>query len=103
VVIRIELGSDGLARTRFALSPLHTATQLLYHLRRNLGVIGRPWQARAAEVLNARRLGLLATVAGGGPGGYAPDFLAPEPAGYEPSLDTQLHLVARTSMERIRD
>lgn len=102
VVIRIELGSEGLARTRFAVSPLHTVTQLLYGLRQNPRVVGRPWQARAAEVLSARRLGLLAAVAGGGPSGYAPDFLAPEPSGYEPSLDEQLHLVACTSMERVR-
>ena len=100
-MVRIELGPDGLARARFAVSPLQAAVALLYHLRWDPGLIGEQWRAAAAEVLAARRLDLLAMVASGGPLGYLPEFLIPEPAEYEPSLDAQLHMVARTSIDRV--
>jgi DNA-binding transcriptional ArsR family regulator len=101
-VIRIELGPDGLAHARFAISPLRVAIGLIYNLRRSPGVLSGEWRGRAAEVIAARRLSVLACVAAGGPHGYAPDFLAPEPEGYEAALDEELHLVARTSAERVR-
>lgn len=100
-MIRIELGSQGLGRTRFAMSPLNMTEDLLFMLSRRPQALGVPWRARAVEALRDRRLGLLAVVAGGGPRGYAPDFPRPEPATYETSLETELHQVATTPAERI--
>jgi hypothetical protein len=62
-MIRIELGSEGLARARFTISPLQAAVALLYHLRWDPGSIGEQWRAAAAGALAAKRLDLLATVA----------------------------------------
>ncbi|MFF4139668.1 ArsR/SmtB family transcription factor [Streptomyces mirabilis] len=101
-MIRIELGSHGLSRIRFAISPLNTTEDLLFTLGRFPHVLDSPWRARAVAALRDRRLGLLAVIAGGGPGGYAPDFPRPEPAGFQPTVDAELHQVATTSLERIR-
>ncbi|MER6073638.1 winged helix-turn-helix domain-containing protein [Streptomyces sp. NPDC001817] len=101
-MIRIELGREGLGRTRFALSPLNVAADLLHALRRNPQSVDRPWQARAGEALRTRRLCLLAVLGGGGPHGYAPDFMRPQPPAFHTSVDSALHQVATTSTERIR-
>ncbi|MGW0730296.1 ArsR/SmtB family transcription factor [Streptomyces mirabilis] len=101
-MLRIELGSDGLSRIRFAMSPLNTTTDLLFMLGRSPHLLEPPWHTRAVEALRDRRLGLLAVVAGGGPGGYAPDFPRPEPASFQPPVHAELHQVATTSLERIR-
>jgi DNA-binding transcriptional ArsR family regulator len=101
-VIRIDLGSEGLGRARFAVGPLNVAANLLHALGRNPRAVARPWQARAGEALRGRGLGLLAVLGGGGPHGYAPDFLRPEPRTFHTSLDTALHQVATASPERIR-
>ncbi len=100
-MIRIELGSHGLSRIRFAMSPLNSTNDLLFTLGRSPCLLEAPWRARTVEALRDRRLGLLAVVAGGGPGGYAPDFPRPEPAAFQPTLDTELHQVATTSPERV--
>lgn len=101
-MIRINLGAHGLGRVRFAMSPLDAAKDLLFALGRSPHVLGAGWRTQAVDVLSQRRLGLLAVVAGGGPGGYAPDFLRPEPAGFQATLDSGLHQVATTPSERIR-
>ncbi len=101
-MIRINLGAHGLGRVRFAMSPLDAAKDLLFALARSPRVLGAGWRTQAVDALSERRLGLLAVVAGGGPGGYAPDFLRPEPAGFQVDLDSALHQVATTPSERIR-
>jgi DNA-binding transcriptional ArsR family regulator len=101
-MIRVELGSDTLARTRFALSPLHQAVTLLYHLKRAPAELPQSWRVQAERCLRDRRLSLLATVGPGGPHGYVPDFLTPEPLSFEPDLTSQLHHVATTPVERVR-
>ncbi|WP_157535768.1 ArsR/SmtB family transcription factor [Kitasatospora mediocidica] len=101
-MIRVELGAQGLGRTRFAMSPLNTAQDLLFMLGRYPQEMDPRWRARAVEALRDRRLGLLAVLCGGGPHGYAPDFPRPEPATFQPSLDTDLHQVVGTPAERIR-
>lgn len=102
LMTRINLGGHGLSRVRFAVSPLDTAKDLLFALARSPRVLGADWWAQAVGALSERRLGLLAVVPGGGPGGYAPDFLRPEPAGFETTLDSALHQVATTPSERVR-
>ncbi|MEV4738928.1 helix-turn-helix domain-containing protein [Streptomyces sp. NPDC049555] len=84
------------------MSPLDAAKDLLFALGRSPRALGADWRARAVDALSERRLGLLAVVAGGGPGGYAPDFLRPEPAGFQVAIDSALHQVATTPSERIR-
>ncbi|MEY9969276.1 DNA-binding transcriptional ArsR family regulator [Streptacidiphilus sp. MAP12-16] len=101
-MIRIEMGAEGLGRTRFAVGPLNVAANLLHALGRNPQSVDRPWQAKAGEALRGRRLGLLAVLGAGGPHGYAPDFLRPEPLTFHTSLDTALHQVATASTDRIR-
>ncbi|MFI8458151.1 ArsR/SmtB family transcription factor [Kitasatospora sp. NPDC085464] len=101
-MIRIDLGSQGLGKVRFAMTPLDVAKDLLYSLARSPGSLDPEWQATARQALSAGRLGLLAVVAGGGPRGYAPDFLRPEPPGFQLPLDEALHRVATTSRDRIR-
>jgi DNA-binding transcriptional ArsR family regulator len=100
-MIRVELDSQGLGCARFAVSPLGVAANLLHVLRQEPKVVSRSWQARAAEALRGCRLGLLAVLAGGGPRGYPPDFLRPEPVAFHTSVDTALHQVATASTERI--
>lgn len=101
-MIRINLGEQGLGRVRFAMTPLDIVKDLLFSLARSPHQLGPMWQAAAMQVLSARRLGLLAVVAGGGPRGYAPDFLRPEPSSFQMPLDDALHHVATTPRERIR-
>ncbi|MGW2706733.1 hypothetical protein [Streptomyces sp. NPDC001340] len=81
---------------------MDTVKDLLFALARSPRVLGANWRAHAVDALSERRLGLLAVIAGGGPGGYAPDFLRPEPAGFQVALDSALHQVATTPSERIR-
>jgi DNA-binding transcriptional ArsR family regulator len=100
-VIRIVVGSTGLAQTRFAISPLHTAAELLYFHARVPHAIGRDWRAAADDALQGSRLDLLAALARDGAHGYMPDFLLPEPAGYESDPDEELHQVAITPAPRI--
>ncbi|WP_424641559.1 ArsR/SmtB family transcription factor [Embleya sp. AB8] len=101
-MIRIGLGVQGLGGIRFAASPLDPAKDLLFALRRAPEALDARWRIRAGEALTRERLGLLAVVAGGGPKGYAPDFLRPEPQGLHTNLDTALQQVATTATERIR-
>jgi DNA-binding transcriptional ArsR family regulator len=100
-VIRIVLGATGLAQTRFAISPLHAAAELLYFQARFPHAIGRDWRAAAGEALRGGGLDLLTLLARDGAHGYMPDFLLPEPAGYESDPDTELHQVAVTPAARI--
>ncbi|GAA4834764.1 winged helix-turn-helix domain-containing protein [Kitasatospora terrestris] len=102
-MIRIDLGTEGLGRIRFAFSPLDPAKDLLFALAQMPQALSGAWRARAAKALSEQHLGLLAVVAGGGPHGYAPDFLRPQPAaGPVTDLDGALHAVATTPSERIR-
>ncbi|WP_280728213.1 winged helix-turn-helix domain-containing protein [Kitasatospora sp. MAA4] len=84
------------------MSPLNAAQDLLFQLGRYPENLDARWRARALDALRDRRLGLLAVVCGGGPHGYAPDFPRPEPATFQPGLDTDLHQVAGTAPDRIR-
>ncbi|MFJ9695171.1 ArsR/SmtB family transcription factor [Kitasatospora sp. NPDC101183] len=100
-MIRIDLGARGLGRVRFAASPLDTAKDLLFILARSPQTLGPRWRDNAVRALTDRGLGLLAVVAGGGPLGYAPDFLRPETVGLDTTLAAALHRVATTPAERV--
>ncbi|MER7766757.1 winged helix-turn-helix domain-containing protein [Kitasatospora sp. NPDC096140] len=100
-MIRINLGAEGLGGVRFAVSPLDSAKDLIYSLRRTPQALSADWRARTREALVQHRLGLLGAVGGGGPCGYAPDFLRPESQGFETSVDAALHRVATAPIERI--
>jgi DNA-binding transcriptional ArsR family regulator len=100
-VIRIGLGTMGLAQTRFAISPLHAAAELLYFRARVPHAIPRRWRAVTDEALHDGRLNLLVMLARDGAHGYMPDFLIPTPASYKGDPDAELHQIATTPARRI--
>lgn len=101
-MIRIRLGARGLGGVRFAVSPMGSAKDLLRLVGFSPGTLTPPWRARTTDALTRHRLGLLAVVGRGGPLGYAPDFLRPEPPAFLTDIDTALHQIAATPQERIR-
>lgn len=101
-MIRVELGAEGLGKARFAVGPLNVAANLLHELRLRPRSIDARWRDRAGRTLRDHNLALLALLGGGGPRGYAPDFLRPEPFAFHTSPDTALHAVATASSERVR-
>ena len=102
-MLRIDLGADGVARTRFAISPLRVANDLLYIFGDRPYLLSSRWRARTRRVLESRGLELLAAVASPSTHlqGYAADFISPQPAAYDNDLDEELHQVAITRSERL--
>ncbi|WP_194921873.1 hypothetical protein, partial [Catenulispora rubra] len=100
-MIRIQLGADGLARSRFALSPVSETVNLL--LAAANGAIPAPLRPRLRETIATRRLDLLAALLNvdGGAGHYIPDFLTPQPPRYEGDTAEELHAVATTPTWRV--
>jgi AraC-like DNA-binding protein len=101
VMLRVLIGPDGLARTRFALTQLNVGATLLYHLGRRPDTVAPYWRARAAEALGSGRLDLLAAITMQANTAAAPDFIAPNPFVYEAGLDAELHDVATTPTVRV--
>ncbi|MFJ7907255.1 ArsR/SmtB family transcription factor [Kitasatospora sp. NPDC096204] len=101
-MIRIRLGARGLGGVRFAVSPVGAAKDLLRLVGFSPATLTPQWRTRATDALSRHRLGLLAVVGGGGPLGYAPDFIRPEPPAFLTDIDTGLHQIATTPQERIR-
>jgi hypothetical protein len=101
VMLRVLIGPDGLARTRFALTQLNVGATLLYHLGRRPDTVPPYWRARAAEALGSGRLDLLAAITMQANTAAAPDFIAPNPFVYEAGLDAELHDVATTPTVRV--
>ncbi|MFK8910339.1 ArsR/SmtB family transcription factor [Streptomyces sp. YS-3] len=98
-MIRIDLGSEGLARTRFAVSPLHLVCELLYKAGHYPSYLPRTWQSRATTVVRENRLTLLAALATAGP--VIPDFISPLPTAFDSDPHDQLHQVAITPTDRV--
>jgi hypothetical protein len=74
-MIELTLDATGLARSRFAVSPLaEVAATLLLPWGPQPSPGAAPWVARARRVLRRARLPLLSALALDGPG-YVPDFL----------------------------
>ena len=101
-MIRIRLGAQGLGGIRFAVSPVGSAKDLLRIIGGNTRQLAPPWRTRTTQALSQHRLGLLAVVGAGGPRGYTPDFLRPEPQAFHSDIDAELHRIATTLHERIR-
>ncbi|WP_327249070.1 hypothetical protein [Streptomyces sp. NBC_01320] len=99
-MIELTVDAAGLARSRFAVSPLHevVATLLPWGLRP--APDGDPWVARARRVLRQARLPLLSELALDG-AGYVPDFLSPHPSGPSPTVEEELERVRCTPPERV--
>ncbi|MFF2079035.1 ArsR/SmtB family transcription factor [Kitasatospora sp. NPDC058162] len=90
-----------MARTRFAISPLYQAMNLLFALGRHPQAVPLAWRRQARKVIAERKLWLLSALAIS-PYGYTPDFLTPEPSAYRCAVDGELHLVATTAAARVR-
>ncbi|MFF9409495.1 ArsR/SmtB family transcription factor [Streptomyces anandii] len=99
-MIELTVDATGLARSRFAVSPLHevAATLLPWGLRP--ATHADPWVARARRVLRRARLPLLSALALDN-GGYVPDFLSPHPSGPSPTVEEELERVRDTPPERV--
>ncbi|NUR27075.1 MAG: winged helix-turn-helix transcriptional regulator [Catenulispora sp.] len=101
-MLRIDLGADGLARTRFVVSPLRTAGSLLYAFGDHPYLLSGQWRARASQALDSRNLRLLAALSSPVHNkGYAVDFISPEPAAFDNDIEQELHHVATTGTERV--
>ncbi|MFF0410958.1 ArsR/SmtB family transcription factor [Kitasatospora sp. NPDC004745] len=101
-MIRLTIDSTGLARTRFAVSPLHEAVNTLMASGLNTRTGPYAWVGRTRRVLRRERLELLSGLALDQAGGYLPDFLSPHPTGPAPTVAEQLEAVRRTPPERVR-
>ncbi|MFJ7102097.1 ArsR/SmtB family transcription factor [Streptomyces albogriseolus] len=99
-MIELTVDAAGLARSRFAVSPLHevAATLLPWGLRPVPDA--DPWVARARRVLRRARLPLLSELALD-EGGYVPDFLSPHPSGPSPTVEEELERVRCTPPGRV--
>lgn len=105
-VVRIAVGGDGLARSRFAISPLW---ELVHALRSLAGNPPRdrfavlPWVRRHRERYQALRHQVdIDAVLALQPPGYGADFLSPPPVGIATSLDDQLATVRATPLVQAR-
>ncbi|MGI5372891.1 ArsR/SmtB family transcription factor [Streptomyces sp. CA-251387] len=99
-MIELTVDAAGLARSRFAVSPLHEAAATLLPWGLRPGPEADPWFARARRVLRRARLPLLTELALDG-GGYVPDFLSPHPSGPSPTPEEELERVRATAPERV--
>ncbi|MDX3235912.1 winged helix-turn-helix domain-containing protein [Streptomyces sp. ME03-5709C] len=99
-MIELTVDAAGLARSHFAVSPLHevAATLLPWGLRP--APQADPWVTRARRVLRRARLPLLSELALDG-GGYVPDFLSPHPSGPSPTVEEELDRVRATPPDRV--
>ena len=100
-VFRIRLGVRGLARTRFAISPLSEVFALLELVIRPESVpkARRPLMLRTRAALRRDDMPLLRALA---VPGYLPDLLTPQPDGPEPDVLAELRLVRSTPAARVR-
>lgn len=104
-IVRILVGADDLARSRFAISPLW---EVVHALRSLAGHAGdqqalSPWLDRRRRRFEALRGevdvdALLALQ----PPGYGVDFLSPPPAGVATTLEDLLGVVRATPLEQAR-
>lgn len=105
-VVRIRVGADDLARSRFAISPLwevvHALRSLAGHATGDQQALS-PWLDRSRRRFEALRRevdvdALLALQ----PPGYGVDFLSPPPAGVATTLEDLLAVVRATPLEQAR-
>ncbi|MGW2563139.1 ArsR/SmtB family transcription factor [Streptomyces sp. NPDC001514] len=99
-MIELTVDATGLARSRFAVSPLHEVAATLLPWGLCPGSDADPWVTLARRVLRRARLPLLSELALDG-GGYVPDFLSPHPSGPSPTVEEELERVRSTPPERV--
>ncbi|MQY16232.1 hypothetical protein SRB5_64300 [Streptomyces sp. RB5] len=99
-MIVFTLGVEDLADTRFALSPLH---ETLFSLRvlqdPGLSALHLPWRRSVLSRIGPDRDLLMSLVARRR---TLPDFLTPNPRGFEPDFAEELADVRRTEAARVR-
>jgi DNA-binding transcriptional ArsR family regulator len=100
-MLRIDLGADAVARTRFAISPIHALGQLLFQFSRHPDQLNRELRVTTLNAIKTEQLHLVARLLHGNREGYAPDFISPRPQEFECDLDSQLHRVATAAQHRI--
>ncbi|MFI1168868.1 ArsR/SmtB family transcription factor [Streptomyces sp. NPDC020801] len=99
-MIELTVDATGLARSRFAVSPLHEVAATLLPWGVRPAPDADPWAAHARRVLRRAGLPLLSELALQG-GGYVPDFLSPHPSGPSPTVDEELERVRTTPPDRV--
>ncbi|MGW3497375.1 ArsR/SmtB family transcription factor [Streptomyces sp. NPDC001020] len=99
-MIELIVDAAGLARSRFAVSPLHEVTATLLPWGVRPAQDADPWIARARRVLRRARLPLLSELALDS-GGYVPDFLSPHPSRHSASVEEELERVRNTPPDRV--
>ncbi|GGZ87236.1 ArsR/SmtB family transcription factor [Streptomyces bluensis] len=99
-MIELTVDAVGLARSRFAVSPLHEVVATLLSWGLQPAPDADPWVARARHVLRRARLPLLSELSLDGTG-YVPDFLSPHPCGPSPTVEEELERVRCTPPERV--
>ncbi|MET7597414.1 winged helix-turn-helix domain-containing protein [Streptomyces sp. NPDC005481] len=99
-MIALTVDATGLARSRFAVSPLAEVTATLLPWALHSSPQAAPWVTRARRVLRRARLPLLSALALEGPG-YVPDFLSPLPSEPSPAIEGELERVRRTPPGRV--
>jgi biotin operon repressor len=100
-MLRLDLGPDELAATRFACSALQEAMASLRVLDDPAGhTMHLPWYREVAGRAARLELGLLRALVPAN--GYSPDFISPPPDSPLPDLDADLARVAATPPERVR-
>jgi DNA-binding transcriptional ArsR family regulator len=99
-MIELTVDAAGLARSRFAVSPLHEVAATLLPWGLQPGSAADPWVARARRVLRRAHLPLLSEFALK-EGGYVPDFLNPFPSRPFPTVEEELEQVRSTPPERV--
>lgn len=108
-MIRVELGVEDLADTRFAISPLAETVFSLWELTAASGsVLHQPWLHAARRRLDRLDTGVLRALVGEPQGEFArpsralPDFLTPRPSSYAPFFEDELALVRATPVDVVR-
>lgn len=100
-MLRLDLGPDELAATRFACSALQETVASLRVLHGPTGhTMHLPWYREVAGHAARLELELLRALVPAN--GYAPDFISPPPDSPLPDLDADLARVAATPPERVR-
>jgi DNA-binding transcriptional ArsR family regulator len=104
-IIRLAVGPDDLARSRFAISPLWELVRAMRALggQDNRGGPAQPWIDRARDrYAELRRTADVEAVLALQPPGYGVDFLLPPPSSVATTVEDLLEVVRATPLEQAR-
>ncbi len=103
-MLQIEVGSEDLVHSRFAISPLFelvSALRVLAEFPRRTSPALQPWLGRSYGRYQALRDRVdVDAVLALQPPGYGADFLSPPPSGIATTIDDLLHAVRRTPLHQ---